>query len=225
MEALTLRWLQRRLAAARSDSPSTAGLLLVVGPVFRFKIYFVYIRILPVITAHVFIAISLDGYIAREDGDIGWLLQRDDPAEDHGYDEFIADKDVIMMGRGSYEKVLTFETWPYDRPVLVLSKKLADTPVPEALRGKVQFSSNSPKDALAKLDSQNVRRVYVDGGQLVQSFLREGLLSDMVITTVPVLIGSGRRLFGALSQDVDLTLLSSRSFPSGLVQSTYQLAA
>jgi dihydrofolate reductase len=175
------------------------------------------------ITAHVFIAVSLDGFIARNDGDIDWLLQRDDPAEDHGYTAFIADKDMILMGRGSYEKVLTFDTWPYDLPVLVLSKRLANEPVPEALQGKVRFSSLAPKDAIENLAAQNVRRVYVDGGQLVQSFLRDGLLTDMVITTVPVLLGSGRPLFGVLTQDIDLELISSRTFPSGLVQSAYRL--
>jgi dihydrofolate reductase len=176
------------------------------------------------ITAHVFIAISLDGFIARQDGDIEWLLQRDDPTEDHGYAAFIADIDMIVMGRGSYEKVLTLDTWPYDRPVRVLSKKLADTPVPEALQDRVQFSNLSPKDLVEELAGQNVRRIYVDGGRLVQSFLREGLIADMVITTVPVLIGSGRQLFGALLKDIDLRLVSSHSFPSGLVQSTYRLA-
>lgn len=85
-------------------------------------------------TAHVFIATSLDGFIARPDGDIDWLLQRDDPSEDHGYSDFIADKDVIVMGRGSYEKVRTFDTWFYDRPVVVVSEQLADSPVPEVLR-------------------------------------------------------------------------------------------
>lgn len=176
------------------------------------------------ITAHVFIAISLDGFIARQDGDIEWLLQRDDPTEDHGYAFFIADKDLIVMGRGSYEKVMTFDTWPYDRPVLVLSNRLADAPVPEILKGKVRFSNSTPKEAIEKLAEQNVRRVYVDGGRLVQSFLRDGMVADMVITTVPVLLGSGRPLFGALPQDIDLKLLSSRSFPSGLVQSSYRLA-
>jgi dihydrofolate reductase len=176
------------------------------------------------ITAHVFIAISLDGFIARQDGDIEWLLQRDDPTEDHGYAAFIADIDMIVMGRGSYEKVLTLDTWPYDRPVRVLSKQLADTPVPEALQDRVQFSNLSPKDLVEELAGQNVRRIYVDGGRLVQSFLREGLIADMVITTVPVLIGSGRQLFGALLKDIDLRLVSSHSFPSGLVQSTYRLA-
>ena len=93
------------------------------------------------VTTHVFIAVSLDGYIARQDGDIDWLLQRDDPTEDHGYAAFIADKDWIVMGRGSYEKALTFDQWPYDRPVLVLSRQLTATAVPEALKDKVQFSS------------------------------------------------------------------------------------
>lgn len=174
-------------------------------------------------TAHVFIATSLDGFIARSDGDIDWLLQRDDPSEDHGYPAFIADKDVIVMGRGSYEKVRTFDTWFYDRPVVVLSEQLADSSVPEALKGKLRFSNLAPKDLMTELESQGVQRVYVDGGRVVQSFLRDGLVTDMVITTVPVLIGSGRPLFGGLERDVDLKLVSSRSFPSGLVQSTYRL--
>lgn len=175
-------------------------------------------------TAHVFIATSLDGFIARPDGDIGWLLQRDDPAEDHGYMDFIADKDAIVMGRGTYEKVLTLGDWAYDRPVLVLSRQLAGKPVPAALEGKVRFASLSPRDTLERLAAEGVRRVYVDGGQVVQSFLRDGLIADLVVTTVPVLIGAGRPLFGALPRDVDLALVSSRSFPSGLVQSTYRVA-
>jgi dihydrofolate reductase len=175
-------------------------------------------------TAHVFIATSLDGFIARPNGDIDWLLQRDDQTEDHGYSDFIADKDVIVMGRGSYEKVLAFDTWFYDRPVVVLSERLADSPVPEALKGKLRFSNLTPGDVMEELARQGVRQVYVDGGQLVQSFLRDGLVADMVVTTVPVLIGSGRPLFGPLQQDVELKLVSSRCFPSGLVQSTYRLA-
>lgn len=175
-------------------------------------------------TGHVFIATSVDGYIARSDGDIGWLLLRDDPAEDHGYADFIADKDMIVMGRGSYEKILSFAKWPYDRPVLVLSKQLVGMPVPDALQGKVRFSDLSPAETMGELARQNVHRVYVDGGQLVQSFLRVGLIKDIVITTVPVLIGAGKPLFGTLPRDMDLALVSSRSFPSGLVQSTYQIS-
>lgn len=177
------------------------------------------------VTTHVFIAVSLDGYIARQDGDIDWLLQRDDPTEDHGYAAFIADKDWIVMGRGSYEKAVTFDQWPYDRPVLVLSRQLSDIAIPEALKGKVQLSSRTPGEVLADLALQNAHRVYLDGGLVIQSFLREGLVADMIITTVPVLLGAGKPLFGSLTRDIDLTLLSSRSFPSGLVQSHYRLTS
>jgi dihydrofolate reductase len=175
------------------------------------------------ITGHVFIATSLDGYIARPDGGIDWLLARDDPQEDHGYGAFIADKDAIVMGRGSYEQVATFDPWPYDRPVLVLSNRLAGTPVPEGLRGKVRFADLAPVDAMRALERDGARRVYVDGGQVVQAFLRAGLIDDMVVTTVPVLIGAGRPLFGELPRDRDVALVASRSFPSGLVQSTYRV--
>jgi len=177
------------------------------------------------ITGHVFIAVSLDGYIARPDGGIDWLLSRDDPAEDHGYDAFIADKDMIVMGRGSYEQVAGFAAWPYDRPVLVLSARLAGTPVPARLQGKVRFADLTPAGAMQAMEREGVRRVYVDGGRLVQSFLRANLIADMVITTAPVLIGAGRPLFGELPGDKSLSLVSSRSFPSGLVQSTYRLQA
>ncbi|KQV44986.1 dihydrofolate reductase family protein [Massilia sp. Root335] len=175
------------------------------------------------ITGHVFIATSLDGYIARPDGDIDWLLARDDPREDHGYDAFIADKDAIVMGRGSYEKIATFEPWPYSLPVVVLSRRLAGTPVPDRLRGKVRFADLAPAVVMRELELDGARRVYVDGGQVVQAFLRAGLIADMVVTTVPVLIAAGRPLFGDLRADCDLALVASRSFPSGLVQSTYRL--
>lgn len=177
------------------------------------------------ITGHVFIATSLDGYIARPDGDIGWLLQRDDPKEDHGYKAFIADKDAIVMGRGTYEKVLEFGEWHYDRPVVVLSKQLTGTTVPERLQGKLSFTDLPPREAMRELERQGARKVYVDGGQVVQSFLREGLIADMVVTTVPVLIGAGRPLFGQLAGDLDLALVASRSFPSGLLQSTWRVLA
>ncbi|MBX3033529.1 MAG: dihydrofolate reductase [Bdellovibrionaceae bacterium] len=175
------------------------------------------------ITGHVFIAASLDGFIARQDGDIEWLISRDDPAEDHGYPRFIADIDAIVMGRGSYEKVRTFEPWPYSKPVLVLSKQLATSTVPEALQGRVRFSDLSAQEAMALLEKEGCRRVYVDGGQIIQSFLREGLIEDLLITHIPVLLGAGRPLFGALDGDISLTHVSTKSFPSGLVQSHYRV--
>jgi len=177
------------------------------------------------ISGHVFIATSLDGFIAREDGDIGWLLDRDDPAEDHGYDAFIEDIDVILMGRGSYEGIADMRPWPYARPVVVLSASLNEQHVPRDLVGKVRIVGSAPEQAMAMLEGEGHRRVYVDGGLVIQSFLRAGLISDMVVTQIPVLIGDGRRLFGAIPSDILLIHESTRSFPSGLVQSRYRIAA
>lgn len=174
-------------------------------------------------TAHAFMAASLDGFIARTDGDIDWLMKYDTGSEDHGYDAFIADKALILMGRGCYEKVLSFEAWPYELPVVVLSRQLAGTAVPERLRGKVSFLDLTPAAVMDAFAQQGIERIYLDGGRLIQSFIREGLLSDLVITRIPVLLGSGIALFGALPRDIDLELVSNRSFPSGFVQSTYRV--
>jgi dihydrofolate reductase len=177
------------------------------------------------ITGHVFIATSLDGFIAREDGDIEWLLSRDDPNEEHGYQDFIRDIDGLVMGRGSFDAVSRFEAWPYDKPVLVLSKALAGSPVPDRLQGRVRFAELTPRAAMAMLAGEGWRRVYVDGGQVVQSFLRERLIADMVVTRIPVLLGAGRPLFGPTGGDIPLTHLATKAFPSGLVQSHYRIGA
>ena len=177
------------------------------------------------ITGHVIIATSLDGFIAREDGDIGWLLERDDPAENHGYEAFIEDIDIIVMGRGSYEGIRDVVPWPYNRPVVVMSKSLKDQQPPEELRDKLEFTDRSPAQVMAMLERQGARRVYVDGGQIIRSFLNAGLIADMVITQVPILLGQGRPLFGPLRFDVPLFHEYTRSFKSGLVQSRYRIAA
>ncbi|ERP98254.1 deaminase reductase [Labrenzia sp. C1B10] len=177
------------------------------------------------ITGHVFIATSLDGFIARSDGDIAWLLERDDPAEDHGYDAFIADIDVIMMGRGTFEKMHTVRPWPYHRPVVVLSSTLTRSDLSEDLLDKVRVANFSPEEAMRMLQSEGHRKVYIDGGLLIQSFLKAGLIADMVITSVPVLLGEGRRLFGSIPTDISLRHEQTKSFPSGLVQSHYRIEA
>lgn len=173
---------------------------------------------------HVFIATSLDGFIARPDGSLDWLLSRGDPAEDHGYEAFIAGMDCIIMGRGTYDAVRSFPDWPYTLPVLVLSQQLAQQPVPENLQGKVTFAAYGPEQAMRHLSDKGHRKAYVDGGQIVQSFLRAGLIDSLTITTAPVLIGQGRPLFGALPKDIPLRHKATRSFPSGLVQSTWAVA-
>lgn len=173
---------------------------------------------------HVFIATSLDGFIARPDGSLDWLLSRDAPTEDHGYDAFIAGMDCIIMGRGSFDAVRGFPDWPYTLPVLVLSQQLAHQTVPDDLKGKVTFAAHSPQQAMRHLADKGHRNAYVDGGQIVQSFLRAGLIDSLTITTAPVIIGQGRPLFGTLPKDIPLRHKATHSFPSGLVQSTWAVA-
>lgn len=174
------------------------------------------------VTGHVFIATSLDGYIARPDGSLDWLLSRDDPSEDHGYDAFIAKMDCIVMGRGTFESVLQFPEWHYTLPVFVLSKNVAA--VPDHLHGKATPVDLTPADAMRHLATLGHRRAYIDGGKVIQSYLRDGLIHDMTITTAPVLLGQGRRLFGTLPTDIPLMHQSTKAFPSGLVQSTWRVA-
>ena len=177
------------------------------------------------ITGHVFIATSLDGFIARSDGDIAWLLERDNSAEDHGYDAFISDIDVVLMGRGTFEKMRGVRPWPYTRPVVVLSSTMSQSDLPDDLINKVGVANKGPEEAMRMLEIEGHRKVYVDGGLLIQSFLRAGLIADMVITSVPVLLGEGRRLFGKTGADISLRLEETKSFPSGLVQSRYRVEA
>ncbi len=174
-------------------------------------------------TGHVFIATSLDGFIARPDGSLDWLISPDHQAEDHGYDAFMRDIDAIIMGRGTYEAVLTFDAWPYDKPVIVLSQQLTGSTPPEALQGKVTFAALGPRAAMDLAAQRGAKRVYIDGGQIVQAFLREGLVSDMIISRIPVLIGEGRSLFGMIGRDIPLIHDSTAAFPSGLVQSRYRI--
>ncbi len=176
-----------------------------------------------VITGHVFIATSLDGFIAKPDGNINWLIERDDPTEDHGYNSFISKIDVVVMGSGTYEKVAAMDEWYYTKPVIVLSKKLSQSSIQERLKEKVKILNLPPFEVMKYLANQGCKRVYVDGGQVIQSFIKEDLIEDMIITKVPVLIGQGRPLFGKLKKDIPLKHLKTISYPSGLVQSHYSL--
>ncbi len=177
---------------------------------------------IPAITGHVFIAASLDGYIARSDGDIEWLIPYSEMGEDHGYQSFTDSIDGIVMGRGSFEKALMFKTWLYDKPVIVMSRTLKDIPAP--LASKVTIASQSPETVMQNLAAQGMRRVYVDGGKIIQSFLRAGLIADMIVTHVPLLLGGGIPLFGEQDGDIALRHVGTSSFPSGLVQSKYRIS-
>lgn len=175
----------------------------------------------------VYIATSLDGFIARENGDLDWL---DEAAasvpegEDMGYKAFMDSVDVLIMGRNTYGKVLSFGVdWPYEKHVIVLSHRELD--VPESLYGKVSHSSETPEKLVARLTSQGVKRVYLDGGLTIQSFLAKGLVDDLCITVAPALLGSGKRLFADSNHGTStkLKLLGCQSFAGGFVQSNYEV--
>lgn len=173
-------------------------------------------------TISIFIGTSLDGFIARPNDDLDWL-----PAgggEPHGYDEFMASVDALVIGRKTFEKVLTFGDWPYgDKRVVVLSSRPVDLSVVRG--GRVEQMSGTPAEIVAQLAASGAHHLYIDGGITIQRFLRAGLIERLIITRVPVLIGEGIPLFGSLPHDVRLQHISTRHFPSGLVQSEYHVLA
>ena len=171
--------------------------------------------------ASVFVGTSLDGFIARANGDLDFLPPGG--GEPHGYDEFMATVDALVMGRKTFETVLSFDTWPYgDKPVFVLSTRpLAPAP-PGAV---VERISGAPADIVSQLTARGIRHIYVDGGITIQRFLQAGLIHRLIITRVPVLIGAGIPLFGALPRDIALTHVATRQYAGGLVQSEYIVAA
>lgn len=174
-------------------------------------------------TGHVMMAMTVDGFVARRDHGLDWLMKQATRGEDHGFEEFLDRIDVIVMGSGSYRTVLGFDTWPYDKPVIVMSKTLSRKDVPAELQNKVEITELAPSALMDTMPSRGWNRVYVDGGAVVQSFLREGLVADLKLTIVPILIGDGIRLFGDLPADIDLTLDGIREFPSGLVETRYSI--
>ena len=173
--------------------------------------------------ASVYIATSLDGFIAREDGNLDWLLGAGGQAgEDYGYKEFMSTVDAIVMGRHTYEKVLTFGQWPYaGKRVIVLSSRPGASPADSA--AEVAWLSGSPAEVARSLDERGVKHAYVDGGQTVQRFLAAGLVQRLIVTRIPVLLGRGIPLFGPLPADVSLRHVATRSFPCGFVQSEYAI--
>ncbi len=167
--------------------------------------------------ASVFIGTSLDGFIARADGALDFLP--DGGGEEHGYEAFMASVDALVIGRKTYETVLGFDAWAYgDKAVFVLSTR-ALAPAPKG--AMVERMSGEPSDIVAVLESRGIRHVYVDGGITIQRFLVAGLIHRIIITRVPVLIGEGIPLFGALPRDIPLHHVATRQYQSGLVQSEY----
>ena len=171
------------------------------------------------IRASVFVGTSVDGFMARVDGALDFLPPGG--GEPHGYDEFIASVDALVIGRNTYEIVLAFDEWPYgDKPVFVLSSK----PLRDAPAGAVvERLSGEAGDIVSQLAARGYEHLYIDGGITIQQFLRAGLIQRLIVTRVPVLIGTGVPLFGPLDRDIRLTHVATCHYPSGLVQSEYRV--
>jgi len=168
--------------------------------------------------ASVFVGASLDGFIARKNGEYDFLPPGG--GEPHGYDEFIASVDTIVIGRKTFETVLPMKPWPYGaKRVVVLSRRPIDFSA--VVGGVVEQMAGSPDEIVSKLAASGAQHLYIDGGITIQNFLRAGLIQHLTITRVPVLIGDGIPLFGSLPQDVHLRHIATRQYPSGLVSSEY----
>ena len=173
----------------------------------------------------VFIGTSVDGFIARSNGDLDFL-----PAgggEPHGYNEFMATVDALVIGRNTFETVLAFPEWPYgDKRVVVLSSRPLDFSTISGgspRGGVVEQMSGPPAEIVAKLAASGIKHIYLDGGITIQRFLRAGLVHRLTITRVPVLIGEGIPLFSSLPRDVRLRHVATQHYPSGLVKSEYEV--
>lgn len=170
----------------------------------------------------VYIGLSLDGFIARPNGDIDWLTHERYvvPGDDFGYQAFFDTVDALLMGRATFEKVLTFGEWPYvGKRVFVLSHN--PNLIPNDLADRAEVVAGTPAEVLRHVVEQGVRHVYLDGGQVIQQFLHDGLVDELTLTRLPVLIGQGLPLFGPLPHDMQLRHLETRTFATGLVQSRY----
>ena len=173
----------------------------------------------------IFVGVSLDGFIARPNGDLDWLMGEGggDSAE-YGYNEFIADIDAIVMGRRTFEKVLTFDKWYYgNKRVVVLSHQPLDLSGARVRGGVVEQRAGAPSGIVSKLAASGANRLYVDGGSTLQQFLRAGLIHRLIISRLPVLIGEGIPLFGSLPHDIRLSHVTTRTYPGGMVQSEYHV--
>ena len=169
----------------------------------------------------VYIATSLDGFIARPDGGLDWLPQPDEvePGEDYGYDAFMASVDGLVMGRGTFDFVRTVEPWPYAKPVVVLSSRPLE--IPPRLAGQVEWMSGAPDEIVQTLAARGAQHLYIDGGMTIQRFLAAGLIDELILFRMPVLIGQGIPLFGPLPHDIHLRHLATRTLTTGVVEDRY----
>lgn len=169
---------------------------------------------------YIYIAESLDGFIATSDGGVDWLHDLPNPeASDYGYTDFMQNIDAVVMGRNTFQVVLGFGKWPYDKPVFVLSRTLQK--VSEDLKDKVEIVSGDLRALIGKLHGQGYLNLYIDGGKAIQGFLAEDLIDELILTRIPILLGKGISLFGELKQSQKFTHKNTQIYNNALVKSTY----
>ena len=177
------------------------------------------------IKCSVFIAASVDGFIAMPDGDIEWLHRPEyarPTLKGLSYDDFMASVDGLVMGRKTLDKVLSFPEWPYEnKPVIVLSR--LGVTLPESLHGKVDVLAGDPAFIVEQLAARGMKHLYIDGGQTIQAFLGAGLVNEITITRIPMLLGKGIPLFGPLGDEQSLRHIESSVSDNGFVQSRYRV--
>ena len=169
----------------------------------------------------VFIATSLDGYIADKNGEIDWLNSIPNPNNyDLGYSEFTSQIDALVMGRKTFETVCGFNIeWPYKKTVFVLSNSL--TKIPEELKGKVELVKGDLKKVIEEIHEKGFKNLYIDGGKTIQSFLNEDLIDEMIITLIPYLLGGGVPLFAELPKRLDFECVDTKIFLGMVVQNRF----
>ncbi|MGA1793490.1 MAG: dihydrofolate reductase family protein [Thermoplasmatota archaeon] len=171
-------------------------------------------------TNFIYIATSLDGFIATPDGGIDWLSEIPNPDHgDFGFSDFMDTIDAVVMGRNTFEKLLSFNEWPYDKPVFVLSNRMREVPI--HLEDKAEIVGGDIKDLCDGLTKRGYRNLYIDGGKVIQSFLREDLIDEMIITRIPIILGDGIPLFSDLDHAVKFKHEDTVIFNNHLVKSHY----
>ena len=170
----------------------------------------------------VYIAASLDGYIADAEGGVEWLdCVPTPPGDDLGFFDFMAGIDALVMGRVSYETVIGFDQgWIYNKPVYVWSS--GSVTVPEELEGRVFPVRGTVAEVQASLAADGLRHLYLDGGRTVQSFLEVDAVDELIITRIPMVLGGGVPLFGHLDAGLLFDHVKTEVLAEHLVKSHYR---
>lgn len=170
----------------------------------------------------VYIATSLDGYIADRNSGLDWLYSTPNPDNlDLGWSNFITQIDALIMGRNTFEAVCSFDVkWPYSKPVFVLSHTL--TSIPEELHDKAEIISGELSQIIESLNKRGFTKLYIDGGKTIQSFLEADLIDELTITQIPILLGGGIPLYGKLVEPLKFEHISTQVYLNALVQTHYQ---